>query len=51
MDEILITGASGFVGRRLMERLRDDGRDVRGIDISTDLNRRVAAGDIAEEGP
>jgi nucleoside-diphosphate-sugar epimerase len=51
MDEILITGASGFVGRRLMERLRGDGRDVRGIDISTDLNRRVVAGDIAEEGP
>jgi nucleoside-diphosphate-sugar epimerase len=51
MDEFLITGASGFIGRRLLERLRGDGAEVRGVDISTDLNRQVVAGDIAEEGP
>lgn len=51
MEGILITGASGFIGRRLMDRMRESGREVRGIDISTDLNRQVVAGDIAESGP
>jgi len=51
VDEILITGASGFIGRRLMDRLRSRGLSVRGVDISTDLKRQVVAGDIAEPGP
>ncbi|MGI8461809.1 MAG: NAD-dependent epimerase/dehydratase family protein [Solirubrobacterales bacterium] len=45
-----ITGASGFIGRRLVERLRADGATVRGVDLQTDKARDVVAGDISEPG-
>jgi len=51
LESVLITGASGFVGRRLSDRLRADGASVRGVDIATDLKREVVAGDIGEPGP
>ena len=51
MESALITGASGFIGRRLSDRLREDGATVRGVDIATDIKREVVAGDIGESGP
>ncbi len=45
----LVTGASGFVGRRLCERLLHDGWDVRGLvypeDARDDTERRTNIGD------
>jgi nucleoside-diphosphate-sugar epimerase len=50
MESALVTGASGFIGSRLLARLIDDGVEARGLDFSTDLRRQVYAGDIAEPG-
>lgn len=57
----LVTGAAGFIGSQLMERLLEDGHDVVGIDSFTDyydlaLKEENAAGkeilrfDLAEQG-
>jgi nucleoside-diphosphate-sugar epimerase len=46
-----ITGASGFIGRALAERLREDGVTVGGVDIEADPDRGVAGGDVSEPGP
>jgi nucleoside-diphosphate-sugar epimerase len=43
-----ITGASGFIGGLLRERLSAAGADVRGLDFSTDLKRGIVAADISE---
>lgn len=51
MESALITGASGFIGRRLSDNLRDEDIAVRGVDIATDIKRDVVAGDIGEPGP
>ncbi len=50
MNRVLITGASGFLGRGLANRLRADGVEVKGVDLATDLERNVVAGDISEPG-
>jgi len=46
-----VTGASGFIGRALADRLRADGHEVRGMDLRADPARDVVAGDVAVEGP
>ncbi|MBM4118154.1 NAD-dependent epimerase/dehydratase family protein, partial [bacterium] len=33
---VLVTGAAGFIGSQLSERLLDEGREVVGIDCLTD---------------
>lgn len=43
-----ITGASGFVGGLMLERLAAAGVDARGFDFATDLKRNVVAADISE---
>lgn len=51
MDSALVTGASGFIGSRLRERLLERGVRVRGLDFATSLKLDIVAGDITEPGP
>ena len=44
MTKILVTGAAGLIGRRLVHRLRADGIDVVGIDLRTP--DPASAGDV-----
>jgi nucleoside-diphosphate-sugar epimerase len=46
----LVTGAAGFIGGRIRDRLGAGGIDVRGVDFSTDLRRGIAAADVTEPG-
>jgi nucleoside-diphosphate-sugar epimerase len=39
--KILVTGAAGFIGSHLAERLAADGHDVRGLDCLTDFYART----------
>ncbi len=50
MRSALVTGASGFVGSRVLARLLEGEVEARGLDFATDLRRRVHAGDISEPG-
>ena len=50
MESALVTGASGFVGSRIQARLSERGVEARGLDFSTDLRRKIVAGDVAEAG-
>lgn len=47
---VFITGALGFVGRRLMERYREAGSEVAGLDVRADPDLAVVAGDITTRG-
>ena len=51
MDSALITGAAGFIGRALTERLRQAGAEVVGVDLQADDGERIVAGDVTEPGP
>lgn len=46
-----VTGAGGFIGRAVAERLRAAGAEVAGVDFAADPERGVVAGDVAEPGP
>ncbi len=46
----LITGAGGFIGRRLAAALREQGEEVRGVDLAADPEAGVVAGDVSERG-
>ncbi len=48
---VFVTGANGFIGRALSARLRSEGVDVRGVDLSADPARGVVTGDITRPGP
>lgn len=48
---VLITGANGFIGRALAQRLRDLGARVRGVDLVADPEHDVVAGDTTDPGP
>jgi nucleoside-diphosphate-sugar epimerase len=43
---VFITGASGFIGRRLLERYKALGAEVRGMDLHADPANNVIAGDL-----
>lgn len=47
-ETTLITGAAGFIGSRLLDRVRANGGIARGIDRATDIKREIAASDISE---
>lgn len=46
----MITGANGFIGRALMNKLNALGVHTCGVDLSPDSARHVVAGDIAHNG-
>lgn len=43
---VFVTGANGFIGRALMQRYRDLGCEVRGMDLKADKVWNVVAGDL-----
>lgn len=45
-----VTGALGFIGRTLADRLSAEGIEVRGVDVAADPDRGVVAGDVTEPG-
>jgi nucleoside-diphosphate-sugar epimerase len=47
---VFITGALGFIGRRLAERYRSVGAEVAGMDVRAEPARGVVAGDLTEPG-
>jgi nucleoside-diphosphate-sugar epimerase len=51
LGTVLITGAAGFIGRTLAERLREGGATVRGADFAADPELDIAAGDVGSAGP
>jgi nucleoside-diphosphate-sugar epimerase len=50
MTRLCITGASGFIGRRLAEQWRAQGAEVVGVDQAEDPHHGVVAGDISQPG-
>lgn len=46
---VLVTGAAGFIGRALIDRLRADGHETVGVD--RDPGPGIVAGDIGAPGP
>jgi nucleoside-diphosphate-sugar epimerase len=47
---VFITGALGFVGRKLAERYRAAGSEVTGVDMRSEPELGVVAGDLANAG-
>ena len=47
---VLVTGASGFIGRALCARLRARGVEVRGVDARPEPELGVVAGDVTQAG-
>jgi nucleoside-diphosphate-sugar epimerase len=47
---VFITGARGFIGRRLAMRYREVGSQVAGVDVRSDPELDVVAGDITAPG-
>ncbi len=50
MTRVFITGASGFIGRRLAEEWRSRGAEVVGIDRVADPQHGVIVGDVSKPG-
>ncbi len=48
---VFVTGANGFIGRAVLERYRELGAEVCGMDMNADPEAGVVAGNIAEAGP
>ena len=46
-EKILITGASGFIGGHLMNSLKQDGKEVVGVDLKSDCKDVIKA-DLSE---
>jgi nucleoside-diphosphate-sugar epimerase len=47
---VFVTGALGFIGQRLADHYRDQGAEVRGMDVRADPARDVVAGDVSRAG-
>src|SRR5262249_29861480 len=51
MSKAFITGANGFIARRLEALLHERGYETCGVDLTADPARDVVVGDITEPGP
>ena len=49
-SKVFISGALGLIGSALADRYREQGVEVRGVDLRADASNGVVAGDIAEPG-
>src|SRR3954453_8477853 len=49
-SKVFISGALGFIGSVLADRYRNQGAEVRGVDVRAEPALGVVAGDIAEAG-
>jgi nucleoside-diphosphate-sugar epimerase len=49
-ERVFVTGALGFIGRSLADRYRADGAEIRGVDVRTEPERGVVAGDVSKAG-
>jgi len=47
---VFVSGANGFIGRAVAERVRAGGGEIAGVDFKADPERGVVAGDIAAPG-
>jgi nucleoside-diphosphate-sugar epimerase len=50
VKQVFLTGANGFIGRTLAQRLRGLGVRVVGVDLHADADGDVLAGDITRDG-
>lgn len=50
MSRVFVTGASGFIGRALVERFAREGWEAGGMDVAADPARGVVAGDVGAPG-
>ncbi len=51
LERVLVTGALGFIGGVICERLRSEGVQVRGVDARAEPDLDVVAGDVSVPGP
>jgi nucleoside-diphosphate-sugar epimerase len=49
-SKVFISGALGFIGSVLADRYRQEGAEVRGVDVRADAALGVVAGDVGSEG-
>lgn len=51
LSTVFVTGALGFIGRAIVDRYRDAGLAVRGVDTRPDPAGVIVAGDVRVPGP
>ena len=49
-ERVLVTGAAGFIGRALVEKFRDLGSDVRGVDVIETGHEAHLVADLTKPG-
>jgi nucleoside-diphosphate-sugar epimerase len=50
LRSVFVTGAQGFIGRALVERFRESGAEVRGVDLVAGDDGAVLQGDVTRPG-
>jgi nucleoside-diphosphate-sugar epimerase len=49
-ERVFITGALGFIAQRLAQHYREQGAEVRGVDVRADPAQEVVVGDVSKPG-